>query len=99
MPPSVRERIKCVLCERPMYPESLPNHMKELHSKVIANRKSQIELNSLRENEDASFEFDEPANKQSEKSTNQTEGNSRDKKETETARSRATKFARTNRLG
>merc|ERR1711990_160659 len=55
-----------------------------MHSKTIPNRQSQIELHSLKEGEDASFNFD----------LDQLEG----PPSAENARSRATKFARTNRF-
>ena len=79
-----RKRIKCVLCERLMFPECLPKHLDEMHSKTIPNRQSQIELHSLKEGEDASFNFD----------LDQPEGPT----SAENSRSRATKFARTNRF-
>ena len=79
-----RKRIKCILCERLMFPECLPKHLGEMHSKTIPNRQSQIELHSLKEGEDASFNFD----------LDQLEG----PPPTENPRSRATKFARTNRF-
>ena len=82
-PEPPRKRIKCVLCERLMFPECLPKHLDEMHSKKIPNRQSQIELHSLKEGEDASFNFDlEEVVPQS----------------AENSRSRATKFARTNRF-
>lgn len=85
-PEPPRKRIKCVLCERLMFPECLPKHLDEMHSKKIPNRQSQIELHSLKEGEDASFNFD----------LDQLEGPAGPS--AENARSRATKFARTNRF-
>ena len=84
-----RKRIKCILCERLMFPEALPNHLDELHSKKIPNRQSQIELHSLKEGEDASFNFDIDDDSFNHPTGSILPG---------TARSRATKFAKTNRF-